>query len=58
VGEISVKAGTAAAFNSNITTILGTAALGTAMGGSPSHDNSEDGFSAVLKCLHNCIIVL
>ena len=37
VGRISVKAGAAAAFNSNITTILKTAALGTSMGGSPSH---------------------
>jgi len=53
VGRISVKAPTAAAFNSNITTILGTAALGTTMGGSPSHDSSEDGFNAVLKCHHS-----
>jgi hypothetical protein len=52
VGRISVKSPTAAAFNSNITTILGTAALGTAMGGSPSHDSSEDGFSVALKCHH------
>ncbi len=50
VGTISVKAPTAAAFNTDISTIMGTAALGTAMGGSPSHDSSEDAFSATLKC--------
>lgn len=50
VGTISVKAPSAAAFNTDITTIMGTAALGTAMGGTPSHDSSEDAFSATLKC--------
>lgn len=50
VGQISIKAPTAAAFNTNVTTILGTAALGTAMGGSPTHDSSEDAFSCTFKC--------
>ena len=50
VGSITVKAPTAAGFNTNITTIMGTAALGTAMGGSPSHNSSEDAFNAVIKC--------
>ena len=50
VGTISIKAPTAAAFNTDVTTIMGTAALGTAMGGTPSHDSSEDAFSAMLKC--------
>ncbi|PWR73930.1 hypothetical protein DK846_01835 [Methanospirillum lacunae] len=49
VGQISVKAPTSAAFNTDITTILGTVALGTAMGGTPSHDSSEDSFSCTLK---------
>jgi len=50
VGQISVKAPTSAAFSTDITTIVGTAALGTAMGGTPSHDSSEDSFSCTLKC--------
>lgn len=50
VGQISVKAPTAASFNTNISTITGNAALGTAMGGTPSHDSSDDRFSCTLKC--------
>lgn len=53
VGRISVRAPTSAGFNTNVSTILATAALGTAMGGSPSHDSSEDGFSVALKCHHS-----
>ncbi|MFH0967801.1 MAG: hypothetical protein V1862_08985 [Methanobacteriota archaeon] len=50
VGQISVKAPTAASFNTDVSTIVGTAALNTAMGGSPSHDSSEDKFSCTLRC--------
>lgn len=53
IGKISVKAPTSAGFTTNVSTILATAALGTAMGGSPSHDSSEDGFSVALKCHHS-----
>jgi len=50
VGQISVKAPTAAAFNTNVSTIVAQAALSTAMGGTPSHDSSEDKFSSTLRC--------
>lgn len=50
VGQISIKAPTSAAFSTDLTTILNTAALGTAMGGTPSHDSSEDSFSSTIKC--------
>ena len=43
VGQISVTANSSAEFNTDIRNILGTAALNTAMGGTPSHDSSEDG---------------
>ena len=43
VGQISVTANTAAGFNTDISNILGAAALNSAMGGTPSHDSSEDG---------------
>ena len=52
VGQISVTANTSAGFNTDISNILGTAALNTAMGGTPSHDSSEDGFSVQIKCNH------
>ena len=50
VGQISVTANTSAGFATDISTIIGTAALGTAMGGTPSHDSSGDGFSVAIKC--------
>jgi hypothetical protein len=50
VGQISVKAPTSAAFNTNVSTIIANAALTTAMGGTPSHDSSEDKFSCTLRC--------
>jgi hypothetical protein len=50
VGSISIRAPTSTAFTTDITTILGTAALGTAMGGTPSHDSSGDNFSCMVKC--------
>ena len=52
VGQISISAKTYAGFNTDLSTILGTAALSTLMGGTPSHDSSEDGFSVQIKCNH------
>jgi hypothetical protein len=52
VGQISVKAPTSAAFATDISTIMAATAINTAMGGTPSHDSSEDSFSCALKC-HN-----
>ena len=53
VGQIGISAQSAAAFNTDVNTILGIAALGTAMGGIPSHDSSEDSFSSQIKCNHS-----
>ena len=50
VGSITVKAPTSSALTTDISTISGTAALSTAMGGTPSHDSSEDNFSCAVKC--------
>ena len=50
VGQISVRAPTSAAFSTDISTIIATNAITTAMGGTPSHDSSEDSFSCALKC--------
>ena len=50
VGRISVRAPSSGAFDTNIATILANATLSTAMGGTASHDSSEDGFSVTLKC--------
>jgi len=50
VGQISVRAPTSAAFSTDISTIVATTAINTAMGGTPSHDSSEDSFSCALKC--------
>jgi hypothetical protein len=50
VGRISISAPSSAAFATDVSTIIATAALGTAMGGSPSHDSSDDNFSTNLKC--------
>jgi len=50
VGSISVKAPTQAAFNTNIITILADATLRSSMGGTPSHDSSEDHYSCSVKC--------
>lgn len=40
IGSISIKAPTPSAFNTDVNTIVATTALNTAMGGTPSHDNS------------------
>lgn len=50
VGQITVRAPTAAAFNTNVSTILANAALTAAMGGTSSHDSSEDKFTCTLRC--------
>jgi hypothetical protein len=52
VGQISIPAHTSAGSNTDVSTILGIAALNTAMGGTPSHDSSEDNFSVQIKCNH------
>ena len=50
VGTITVKAGTSGGFDTDISTILANTALATAMGGTGSHDSSEDSYSVSLKC--------
>lgn len=50
IGQISVKAPTSAGFTANVSTVIATAALTTAMGGTPSHDSSEDKFSCSFRC--------
>jgi hypothetical protein len=39
-----------AAFNTSVSAVLANAALITEMGGTPSHDSSEDKFSCTLRC--------
>jgi hypothetical protein len=53
IGQISIKAPTAAGFTANVSTVLANAALTTAMGGTPSHDSSDDKFSCTLRCHHS-----
>ena len=53
VGTISIKAPTPSAFNTDVSTIVATTALNTAMGGTPSHDRPEGFFSCTLKCHHS-----
>ena len=50
VGRISVRSPTSGSFDTSIATILANTAIETAMGGTASHDSSEDGFSVTLKC--------
>jgi len=50
IGKISIRAPSSGAFDTIIATILANEALRTAMGGTASHDSSEDGFSVTLKC--------
>ena len=50
VGRISIRAPSSAAFDTIIATILADNTIETAMGGTPSHDSSEDGYSITLKC--------
>jgi len=50
IGKISIRAPSSAGFDTAVATILANEALQTAIGGSASHDSSEDGFSVTLKC--------
>lgn len=50
IGRISVKSQSSAGFDTIVTNVLANEALETAMGGTGSHDSSEDGFSITLKC--------
>ncbi len=50
VGQVSVKSPTVAAYNANVATVLGNAALATAMGGTAAHATDDDSFSAALRC--------
>jgi len=50
IGRIAVRAPTGAGFDTTLSTVLADSALETAMGGTGSHDSSEDGFSVTLKC--------
>ena len=50
VGRVSVRAPASGAFDTSIADVLANTALATAMGGTGSHDSSEDGFSVTLKC--------
>ena len=50
VGSISVNAPTLSGFNTSITTIMVNAGLTTAIGGTPSHDSSDDKGSVTIRC--------
>jgi hypothetical protein len=50
VGYITVQGRDSTAFSTGIATILANEAITTAMGGTPSHDSSEDKFSTTLSC--------
>jgi len=50
IGRISVKSQSSTGFDTTVTNVLANEALETAMGGTGSHDSSEDGFSITLKC--------
>ena len=50
VGEVSFKAPSMAAFTYAIISTLSNFELRTEMGGTPSHDNIDDGFHSTLKC--------
>ena len=50
VGQVSVKCPTVAAYTANVATVLATAALATAMGGTAAHVTDDDSFSATVRC--------
>ena len=50
VGTVTAKCPTVAAYTANVATVLGNAALATAMGGTAVHVTDDDTFSAVIKC--------
>ena len=50
VGQVTVRCPTVAAYTANVATVLGNAALATAMGGTAAHATDDDSFSAALRC--------
>ena len=50
VGQVTVKRPTVAAYTANVATVLGNAALATAMGGTAAHATDNDSFSAAVRC--------
>lgn len=50
VGYVTVRAGSSGAFDTITSTVLANTAMASAMGGTASHDSSEDNFSVTLKC--------
>jgi len=49
IRSVSVKAPTSVAFDTDMATLLAAEDIETAMGGTASHDSSEDTFSVTLK---------
>ncbi|HQJ88393.1 MAG TPA: hypothetical protein PLY91_07625 [Methanoregulaceae archaeon] len=50
VGTVSARCPTVAAYTANVATVLGNAALATAMGGTAAHATDSDTFSTTLRC--------
>jgi len=50
VGQVTVRCPTVAAYTANVATVLGNAALASAMGGTAAHATDDDSFSAALRC--------
>ena len=50
VGQVTVRCPTVAAYTANVATVLGNAALASAMGGTAAHATDSDSFSAALRC--------
>ena len=50
VGTVSAKCPTVAAYTANVATVLGNAALATAMGGTAVHAADDDTFTAAVRC--------
>ncbi len=50
VGTVAVKSPTVAAYGTNVTTVMGNAALASAMGGTAVHALEDDSFTAALRC--------
>ena len=50
VGQVTVRCPTVAAYTANVATVLGNAALASAMGGTAAHATDSDSFSATLRC--------
>lgn len=50
VGRISVRSPSSGSFDTTVSNLLANAAIETAMGGTASHDSSDDRFVVALKC--------